>query len=80
MALPIPVSPAGFVDSQAQSSHERAGRRRPAAIRRSVDREVVGALVGARPLLLELHQHVVEQRGRAEAEPSGVIQRGPSVS
>ncbi len=29
---------------------------------RLVDREVVGALVGARPLLLELHQDVVEQR------------------
>src|SRR5713226_2942010 len=41
------------------------------AIAISVDREVVAGLVGARALLLDLHQHVVEQRGRAEPEPVG---------
>ena len=34
-----------------------------------VEREVVRALVAARPLLLDLHQHVVEQRRRPEPEP-----------
>src|SRR6266849_7953093 len=41
------------------------------AIAMSVDREVVAGLVGARALLLDLHQHIVEQRGRAEPEPFG---------
>src|SRR6266849_1273467 len=39
------------------------------AIAISVDREVVTGLVGAGALLLDLHQHVVEQRGRAKPEP-----------
>ena len=37
----------------------------------SVDREVVAGLVGAGPLLADLHQHVVEQRRGAEAEQVG---------
>src|SRR5260370_27129799 len=39
------------------------------AIAISVDREVVAGLVGARALLLDLHQHIVEQSRRAEPEP-----------
>src|SRR5712692_4034387 len=41
------------------------------AIAISVDREVVAGLVSARALLLDLHQHVVEQSRRAEPEPFG---------
>ena len=37
--------------------------------RPSVEREVVGVLVAARPLELDLHQHIVEQRRRPEPEP-----------
>src|SRR5215467_2940800 len=37
----------------------------------SVDREVVEGLVDAGLLLADLHQHVVEQRRRAEAEEVG---------
>src|SRR5229473_6848124 len=47
------------------------------AIAMSVDREVVAGLVGARALFLDLHQHVVEQRGRAEPEPFGSHPLGP---
>src|SRR5258708_1413772 len=47
------------------------------AIAMSVDREIVAGLVGARALLLDLHQHVVEQRGRAEPEPFGGHPLGP---
>src|SRR6185295_5237013 len=36
-----------------------------------VDREVVGRLVGAGALLADLHEHVVEQRRRAEPEEVG---------
>ena len=35
---------------------------------RSVDREVVRARVGSRALLLTLHQQIIEQTGRADAE------------
>ena len=76
VAAPARVSgPREIDDSEADRSVLRGGRQpdfgcltgdsraagRPAS-RRSVEREVVGALVRARPLLLELHQHVVEQR------------------
>src|SRR5438132_4334354 len=37
----------------------------------SVDREIVGTLIGPGPLLDELHQHVVQQRGGADAEAVG---------
>ncbi len=47
------------------STHPRPPRDRP----ESVEREVVGVLVAAGPLELDLHQHVVEQRRRPEAEP-----------
>src|SRR6266498_408658 len=33
-----------------------------------VDSEVVGTLVGARPLLLDLHQHIVEECGSSDPE------------
>ena len=48
-----------------------AGRRRTGNAFRSrlVEREVVGVLVAAGALELDLHQDVVEQRGRAEPEP-----------
>src|SRR5207342_1119492 len=36
-----------------------------------VHREVVAALVPAGAFLVDLHQHVVQQRGRADAEPVG---------
>src|SRR5258707_13665654 len=41
------------------------------AIAMSVDREVIAGLVSARALFLDLHQHVVEQRGRTKPEPLG---------
>src|SRR6266498_4707088 len=34
----------------------------------SVDSGVIGALVGAGPLLLDLHQHIVQERGRSDPE------------
>src|SRR5688572_13341578 len=41
----------------------------------SVQREVVGVLVATGPLELDLHEHVVEQRRGAEAEP---VRRHPA--
>src|SRR5205085_10860091 len=46
-------------------------RRLVIAIARSVDREVIARLVSACALLLDLHQHIVEQRRGAEAESLG---------
>src|SRR5439155_26689486 len=40
----------------------------------SVDGEVVRALVGAGSFLVDLHEHVVEERGGSQAEP---IRRHP---